>query len=151
MWYGVDCETMNLWLKSWRTITVFEEFNIILKTSRSILWPIDHYGVISTLKCVVLISPTSSSSSALYDNHTTAFKSAAENIPSDLPFISATSYELLPFLATTTHGLYCGPNLALKFLPASDSAKLLLKIRCPTENVGMELTFAASISILQSS
>ncbi|EAT48999.1 AAEL000009-PA [Aedes aegypti] len=80
-----------------------------------------------------------------------AFRSAAENTPSDLPFMSATSYELFPFLATMTQGLYCGPNFALKFLPASDSAKLRLKTLCPTVNVDIVFTFAASIAILQSS
>ncbi|EAT37741.1 AAEL010297-PA [Aedes aegypti] len=60
--------------------------------------------------------------------------------------MSATSYELLPFLATMTQGLYCGPNFALKFLPASDSAKLRLKTLCPTVNVSCSHSLLASRS-----
>ncbi|XP_065081396.1 uncharacterized protein LOC135713356 [Ochlerotatus camptorhynchus] len=68
------------------------------------------------------------------------FRSAAEKTPSDLPFRSATSYELLPFFATMTHGLYCGPIFALKSLLAADKVKLLLNTRCPTVNVASSIT-----------
>lgn len=66
---------------------------------------------------------------------TYGFKSAAENTPSDLPCKSATSYELVPIFRRMTHGVYCGPILALNWSPADDCRKLRLNTRWPTSKV----------------